>query len=336
VERLTVPPDPVDAVAAALDLGHRCGHGHEREGQADAERELAGLLGALLAGDGARQCVVLAGAGGDRLDGAGDHARRALLVDVRGEPGEGQQERHDGEGRLQGQRPAVGEAVAVPEAHERLHDDPAQTEPPGQVPRVLGVKLVPAHLRRHGDGARGGHGQEGTARSGAPRGPGRTRESGDFELAGVPQQVDHAEHDALGPDDPDLAVGVPREPDEPEQLLDARGVGELELVQVQPHGPVETELHRRERDPQLGVGRHVQLTAHEDPDALVVVAGVDGEAGVRRRGGRVGLHGTRSLEATVVLSGSLFAGNDTSRWRVRQTLGALDSTPDMPDKRMAH
>ena len=156
-ERGSVPADAVDAVAAALDLRHRRRHGEGGEEESDDQRDLPGVLRAVR--EGVHEGVVSAGRGRDGVDGRGHDPRRPLIVDVGREAHHREQERQDREAGLQGQRPAVGEAVAVAEPDERVDQDRAQAVAPGEVPGVLGVELVAVHLRRHRDGAGGGHGE---------------------------------------------------------------------------------------------------------------------------------------------------------------------------------
>ena len=156
-ERLPVAADAVDAIAAPFDLRHRGGHRQQREEQAEGEGDLAGVLAGLAAGDRAGQRILLATAGGDRLDRLRDHRCGALLVEVGDQPGERQQERHHRQTRLQRQGPAVGEAVAVSEAHERLDRDPLEAVLAHHLPGVLAVELVAVHLRGDRDRAGGGH-----------------------------------------------------------------------------------------------------------------------------------------------------------------------------------
>ena len=54
-------------------------------------------------------------------------------------------------------RAAVAEPVGVAEPQEGVEQQPAQADPAGQVPGVLGVELVAVHLGRDRDDARGGH-----------------------------------------------------------------------------------------------------------------------------------------------------------------------------------
>ena len=88
---------------------------------------------------------------------AGHDPGRPVLVDVGGEAGERDQERYDGQAGLERQGAAVGEAVAVPEPHERVDRDPAQSVAAGEVPGVLGVELVAIQLGRDRDGAGSAH-----------------------------------------------------------------------------------------------------------------------------------------------------------------------------------
>ena len=120
---LAVAPDAVDAVGAALDLRHRGGHRQQREAEAEDEGDLAGLLRLVGLLDRRGEGVLLACTGRQRVDDVGDDRGRPLLVEVGGEPGQGEQERHDRQAGLQGERAAVGEPVAVAEPHERLDRD---------------------------------------------------------------------------------------------------------------------------------------------------------------------------------------------------------------------
>jgi len=172
VQRLAVTPDAVDAVGAALHLRECRRHRDQGEAEAERERHLAGELGLLGPFDGGGERVAVAGPGRERVDDLRHHGGRALLVEVGGEPGEGQQERHDGQARLERERPGVGEPVAVAEPHEGLDRDLAQTVVAGEVPSVLCVELVAVHLGGDGHGAGGGHG----GRLGVP--PGRDGRSG--------------------------------------------------------------------------------------------------------------------------------------------------------------
>ncbi len=121
--------------------------------------------------DGGGESVLLAGARRHALHGLGHHLRRPLLVEVGGQPGERQQERHHREARLQRERPAVGEAVAVAEPDERGPQQAPQPVVTRERPRVLGVQLVPVALDGDGDLAGGGH------RASVPAGSGVGRQS---------------------------------------------------------------------------------------------------------------------------------------------------------------
>jgi hypothetical protein len=157
-QRLPVSTDAVDAVAASLDLRHRGDHGEEREREAEAERDLAGLLGPLH--DGGRKGVVRATPGRDGLDRGCHDPGGAILVDVGSDAGERDQEGYDRQTGLQRKGAAVGEPVAVPEPHERVDRDPEQSVAAGEVPGVLGVELVAIELGRDRDGAGSGHARQ--------------------------------------------------------------------------------------------------------------------------------------------------------------------------------
>ncbi len=156
-QRRPVALDAVDPVAAALDLTHRSRHREQGEDQPDRQRDLTRALAGLGAGHRTGQGVAASGAGRDGVDRARQHPLGSLLVDVGGQAGEREHERHDRERTLQGEGAGVGEPVAVPEAHERVDEQAPDTGPTDDVPRVLGVELVTVHLGRDRNRAGGAH-----------------------------------------------------------------------------------------------------------------------------------------------------------------------------------
>ena len=101
-----VAADAVDPVAPRSTWAIAVVIESSAKAQAEAERELAGLARCCPGPvDRAGEGVAAAAAGGDRLDRLGDHLGGPLLVEVGGQPGQREQERHHRQARPAGPAP---------------------------------------------------------------------------------------------------------------------------------------------------------------------------------------------------------------------------------------
>ena len=149
-----VPLDSVEPVEPALELAHHGGAGHQTSRHAEDE----GAVPVLSAGrvgldDGAGEDLARRSGHGPPDRGHHHGADRAL-VEQAGQPDQADHALNGHEGRHEGDRAGVAEAVGHPHPHERVLEEPAFPDPrqrrPGVVARQvegLGHQAGGAHCR---------------------------------------------------------------------------------------------------------------------------------------------------------------------------------------------